>query len=49
MNKKYELNPMPAAHALAVVTLKKMDRIFYRQRRVMEDSYSLPHGTYCGV
>jgi hypothetical protein len=49
MKKKYVLDPLSAAHALAVKTLKKADRAFYRQRRSMEDSYSMPHGTFAGV
>ena len=40
---------MSAAHELTEMVLKKMDRIAYRQRRTMEDSYGLPHGVYCGV
>ena len=49
MKKKYVLDSLSAAHALAVKTLKKADRAFYRQRRSMEDSYSMPHGTFVGV
>lgn len=37
---------MPAAKSLAVMLLKKMDNCFYRQRRAMEDGFSLPHGTF---
>ena len=33
----------------AVKTLKEADQAFYRQRRIMEDSYSLPHGTFQGI
>lgn len=49
MEKKYVLESMPAAKSLAVMLLKKMDYCFYRQRRAMEDGFSLPHGTFCGV
>ena len=49
MRNKYVLDPLSAAHALAVKVLKKADRAFYRQRRTMEDSYSMPHGTFCGA
>jgi len=49
MKNKYVLEPLSAAHALAVKVLKKADRVFYRQRRTMENSYSMPHGTFSGV
>ena len=49
MKKNFVLDPLSAAHALAVNVLKKADHVFYRQRRTMEDSYSMPHGTFCGV
>ena len=49
MKKQYVLAPLSAAHALAVKVLKKADCVFYRQRRTMEDSYSMPHGTFSGV
>lgn len=49
MKNKYVLDPLSAAHALAVNVLKKADHAFYRQRRTMEDSYGLPHGTFSGV
>lgn len=49
MKKKFVLDPLSAAHALTVKTLKKADRAFYRQRRTMEDGYSMPHGTFVGV
>ena len=49
MKKKHVLDPLAAAHALAVNTLMKADRAFYRQRRIMEDSYGMPHGTFSGV
>lgn len=49
MKKKHVLDPLPAAYELAALTLKKADDVFYRQRRTMEDSYSLPHGTFSGV
>ena len=44
MNKKYVLDSLSAAHALAANVLKKADRVFYRQRRTMEDSYGMPEG-----
>jgi hypothetical protein len=43
------LAPSRAAKSLAVMLLKKMDNCFYSQRRAMEDGFSLPHGTFCGV
>lgn len=46
MQKKYDMDPQSAAHALTVKILKKADRIFYRQRRSMEDNYGIPHGTF---
>ena len=49
MKNKFILDPLSAAHALAAKTLKKADNVFYRQRRVMEDSYGMPHGTFTGV
>ena len=49
MKNKFVLDPLSAAHALAAKTLKKADNVFYRQRRVMEDSYGMPHGTFTGV
>lgn len=49
MKRNFVLDTLSAAHALAVKTLKKADDVFYRQRRTMEDSYSLPHGTFSGV
>ena len=49
MKNKFVLDTLPAAHALAVDVLKKADRVFYRQRRIMEDSYGMPHGTLSGV
>ena len=49
MRNKYVLDPLSAAHALAVKVLKKADRAFYRQRRTMEDGFSLPHGTFSGA
>ena len=44
MKSKFVLDTLPAAHALAVDVLKKADRVFYRQRRIMEDSYGMTHG-----
>jgi hypothetical protein len=49
MKNKFVLDTLPAAHALAVDVLKKADRVFYRQRRIMEDSYGMTHGTLSGV
>ena len=49
MKEKNVLDAWSAAHALTVTTLKKADRIFYRQRRKMEDSYGMPHGTFTKV
>ncbi len=49
MVNKFVLDPLSAAHALTARTLTKADDIFYRQRRTMEDSYGLPHGTFSGV
>ena len=45
----YVLDPLSAASALSATVLKKADRVFCRQRRTMEDSYSMPHGTFSGV
>ena len=44
MKSKFVLDTLPAAHALAVDVLKKADRVFYRQRRIMEDSYGYYQG-----
>lgn len=49
MKKKCLLDPLSAAHELTARTLEKADRVFYRQRRTMEDSYGMPHGTFSGV
>ena len=49
MKKNFVLDPLSAAHELTARTLAKADRVFYRQRRTMEDSYGLPHGTFSGV
>ena len=49
MKKKYVLDPQSAAYALTALVLKKADHVFYRQRRMMEDSYGMPHGTFTGV
>lgn len=46
MKRKIISNAVSAAHELTIITLKKVDRIFYRQRRNMEDSYGMPHGTF---
>ena len=49
MKKKYVLDHLSAAHALAVLTLKSADRTFYRQRRTMEDTFGMPHGIFAGA
>ena len=49
MRKKIVLGPLSDAHKLTAKTLQKADRVFYRQRRAMEDSFSMPHGTFSGV
>ena len=46
MKKTLDLDSLSIAHKLTVKTLKKADRIFYRQRRGMEDNYGMPHGTF---
>lgn len=43
------LYPLLAAHALTVAVLKKADRALYRQRRTMEDTFGMPHGTFSGA
>ncbi len=49
MKNKYVLDQLSAAHELAVVTLKEADRVFYRQRRTIEDQIGLTHGVIGGV
>ena len=49
MQNRFVLDPLSAAHELTANALKKADRAFYRQRRTMEDSYGMPHGTFSGV
>ena len=49
MKIKYVLDQLLAAHALAVVTLQEADRVFYRQRRTIEDQIGLTHGVIGGV
>ena len=44
MKNKYVLDQLSAAHTLAVMTLKETDRVFYRQRRTIEDQIGLTHG-----
>ena len=44
MKNKHVLDQLSAAHALAVMTLKEVDRVFYRQRRTIEDQIGLTHG-----
>jgi hypothetical protein len=46
MVKKIVNEQEASAHTLTVEILKKADEVFYRQRRNMEDSYGLPHGTF---
>lgn len=49
MENKHVLDPQSAANALTALVLKKADRAFCRQRRTMEDCYSMPHGTFFSV
>ena len=49
MRKKFVLDPLSAAHQLAVLTLKLAHRAFYRQYRVVEDQIGLTHGVIGGV
>ena len=49
MKDNFVSDPLSAAHALTVKTLKKVDRAFPRQRRTMEDTLSMPHGTFSGA
>ena len=49
MKNQYVLDALSAAHTLAARVLKKADHVFYRQRRTMEDSYGMTHGTFSGV
>lgn len=49
MKNKFVLDPLSAAHQLAVKTLKKASRAFNRQFRVMEDQIGLTHGVIGGV
>ena len=46
MKKKIVMDYQSAAHVLTEKILKKADKIFYRQRRSMEDNYRMPHGTF---
>jgi len=46
MVKKIVMDQEASAHTLTVEILKKADKVFYRQRRYMEDTYGLPHGTF---
>ena len=48
MKNKYVLDSLSAAKLLTDMTLGKADDVFYRQRRVMEDHYGLPHGVFSG-
>ena len=47
--KKYNLDPLSAAHALTVMVLQKADQAFYRMRRAKEAQYNLGHGTINGA
>lgn len=49
MKNRFFSDSLAAAHSLSVKTLLKADRAFYRQRRIMEESYHLPHGTFSGA
>lgn len=49
MKKKFPLTPLSASHALTVLTLERVDWIFPRMRRAIEDEYNLRHGTIGGV
>lgn len=49
MKRKFVLDPLQAAHQLAVRTLKKANRAFNRQYRAMEDQIGLTHGVIGGV
>ena len=49
MQNRFVLDTLSAAHELTATALTKADRAFYRQRRTMEDSYGMPHGTFSGV
>ena len=49
MKKQFVLDPLSAAYELTEKTLKKADRAFPRQRRTMEDTLSMPHGTFSGA
>lgn len=46
MEKKIVQDHQSAAHVLTEKILKKADKIFYRQRRYMEDNYGMPRGTF---
>lgn len=49
MKNKHVLDQLSAAHALAVMTLKETDRVFYRRYRTIEDQIGLTHGVIGGV
>ena len=49
MQNKFVLDPLSAAHQLAVMTLRKASRAFNRQFRVIEDQIGLTHGVIGGV
>lgn len=49
MKNKNVLDQLSAAHELAAMTLKETDRVFYRQRRTIEDQIGLTHGVIGGV
>ena len=47
--KKYNLDPLSAAHALTVMVLEKVHLTFYRMHRAKEAQYNLGHGTINGA
>ena len=49
MKKKYVLDQLSAAHALAAMTLKEAGHVFYRRHRAIEDEIGLTHGVIGGV
>lgn len=46
MKERFVMDHQSASHELTEKILKLADKIFYRQRRTMEDSYGMPHGTF---
>ena len=47
--KKYNLDPVSAAHTLTVMVLKNVHTTFYRMHRAKEAQYKLGHGTINGA